>query len=101
MAGVREAREEIGVEIDPADMEFAGIFHRQEDDERLDFFFHVRNWMGKPGNAEPEKCDELRWTDITALPENTIPYVRRAIGNFQAGILFEEFGWKKLKNLPD
>jgi len=30
LAGVREAREEIGVHVEPADMEFAGVFHRHE-----------------------------------------------------------------------
>jgi len=95
MAGVREAREEIGVGINPADMVFAGVFHRHEGDERVDFFVQVRSWSGEPVNTEPEKCDELRWADLSALPENTVPYVRRAIENFQGGIPFEEFGWKK------
>ena len=94
MAGVREAREEIGVQIDPMDMVFAGVFHRCEDDERVDFFMQVQNWIGEPFNAEAEKCDQLLWTDLNALPENTIPYIRQAIGNFQTGIPFEEFGWK-------
>ena len=94
MAGVREAHEEIGVRINPADMVFAGVFHRHEGDERVDFFFQVMSWSGEPFNAEPEKCDELRWTDLDALPENTVPYIRRAIENFRAGIPFEEFGWK-------
>ena len=93
-AGVREAHEEIGVRIDPADMTFAGVFHRHEGDERVDFFFQVQSWTGEPFNAEPEKCDELRWAEIDALPENTIPYIRQAIDNFQAGVSFEEFGWK-------
>ena len=95
MAGIREAREEIGVQIDPADMVFAGVFHRHEDDERVDFFIQVQKWSGKPVNAEPGKCDELRWADLEDLPENTIPYIRRAIENYRAGIPFEEFGWKK------
>ena len=95
MAGVREAREEIGVRIDPADMVFAGVFHRHEGDERVDFFVQVRNWSGEPVNAEPGKCDELRWADLDGLPENTVPYVQRAIENFRTGIPFEEFGWKK------
>lgn len=95
MAGIREGREEIGVRIDPAEMVFAGVFHRLEDDERVDFFVQVRNWGGEPVNAEPGKCDELRWSDLDPLPENTVPYVRRAIENFRTGILFEEYGWKK------
>ena len=94
-AALREAREEIGVQIDPADIAFAGVFHRSEGDERVDFFVHVQKWNGEPVNAEPEKCDEIRWVDFEALPENTVPYVRQAIENFRAGVLFEEFGWKK------
>ena len=93
-AGVREAREEIGVEIDPADLVFAGVFHRHEGDERVDFFFHVKKSTGQPVIAEPDKCDELRWVELGALPKNTIPYILRAIENYKAGILFEEFGWK-------
>ena len=92
-AGVREALEEIGVRIDPADMVFAGILHRHEGDERVDFFIRVKKWTGQPVNAEPGKCDELRWTEMDTLPENTIPYIRQAIENFQIGIPFEEFGW--------
>lgn len=94
MAGVREAYEEIGVHVDPADMVFAGVFHRHEDDERVDFFFQVNRWSGEPFNREPEKCDELCWVKFDSLPENTIPYVRRSVENFQAGIPFEEFDWK-------
>lgn len=95
MAAVREAKEEIGVQIDPGNIDFAGVFHRSEGDERVDFFVQVRRWRGEPFNAEPEKCDELRWTEVNDLPENTIPYIRRAIENFQTGVLFEEFGWEQ------
>jgi 8-oxo-dGTP diphosphatase len=94
MAAVREAREEVGVRIDPADLRFAGVFHRFEGEERVDFFVDVRKWHGEPVNAEPGKCDDLRWVDMQALPENTIPYIRQAIQNFQAGVMFEEFGWR-------
>lgn len=94
MAGVREAREEIGVRIEPQDMTFAGVFHRHSDDERVDFFFHVQKWEGEPFNAEPGKCDDLRWIAFDRLPENTIPYVRQAIKNYKSGIVFQEFGWK-------
>jgi mutator protein MutT len=95
MAAVREAQEEVGVRIDPADIRFAGVFHRFEGEERVDFFVHVREWSGEPFNAEPGKCDEIRWTDVNNLPVNTIPYVRRAFENFRTGVMFEEFGWGK------
>jgi 8-oxo-dGTP pyrophosphatase MutT (NUDIX family) len=95
LAGVREAREEIGVEIDPPDMTFACVFHRHEDEERVDFFLHVHKWDGNPVNAEPRKCDDVRWVDIDSLPLNTIPYIKRAIEDVQEGIMYEEFGWRK------
>jgi 8-oxo-dGTP diphosphatase len=92
-AAAREAREEIGVVVDPQDVAFAGVLHRREGDERVDFFVHVRAWSGEPLNAEPHKCDDLCWADLHDLPANTIPYIRRALHNFEAGIPFEEFGW--------
>ena len=94
-AAQREALEEIGVQIDVEDITFASVMHRKSETERIDFFVHIKAWEGEPFNAEPEKCDELRWCDVDALPENIIPYVKQAIQNFRAGIVFEEFGWDK------
>ena len=48
---------------------------------------------GEIVNAEPDKCDDPRWVDFDSLPENTIPYVRRAIANHLNGVTFDEFGW--------
>ncbi len=92
-AGVREALEEVGLRLNEADLEFAGVMHRREDDERVDFFVRVTRWQGEPFNAEPEKCDDLRWVDMDALPANMVPYVRRAIDNHRHGRVFDEFGW--------
>ena len=41
------------------------------------------------------KFKALLWTEVNDLPENTIPYIRRAIENFQTGVMFEEFGWEQ------
>ena len=94
-AAQREALEEIGVHINIKDVDFANVMHRKSDDsERVDFFVQVKAWDGEPFNAESDKCDELRWCDVDGLPENTIPYVRKAIQNFRDGVVFEEFGWE-------
>jgi 8-oxo-dGTP diphosphatase len=92
-AGVREALEEVGIQLNEADLEFAGVMHRREDDERVDFFVRVLRWQGEPFINEPDKCDDLRWAAFDALPENMVPYVRRAIDNHRQGRLFDEFGW--------
>ncbi|HEU0292974.1 MAG TPA: NUDIX domain-containing protein [Anaerolineales bacterium] len=92
-AAVREAGEETGLQIAESDISFSTVMHRIEDDERVDFFVQVHHWQGEPFNAEPEKCDELRWVDIHALPANTIPYVRQALTNHLASLRFDEYGW--------
>ena len=90
-AGIREAKEEVGVDLREADMVFSTVMHRIEDDERVDFFIQVREWEGQPFNAEPEKCDDVRWVEIDALPNNTVPYVRQALENHLNGISFDEY----------
>jgi len=59
----------------------------------VDFFIQVHKWSGEIINAEPDKCDDLRWVGFNNLPVNTIPYVRKAIVNHLNGVTFEEFGW--------
>jgi mutator protein MutT len=92
-AAQREAQEEIGVQLEPENIHYSSVMHRLEGDERVDFFVNVSTWIGDPINAEPQKCDEIRWVNVDDLPENTIPYIRRALSNHQTGIKFDEFGW--------
>src|SRR5512144_2107248 len=93
-AAVREAQEETGLRLDTMDLIFSSVMHRMEDEERVDFFVQVHQWQGEPLNTEPDKCDELRWVSLDELPDNTIPYVRKAIQNHRLGIVFQEFSWK-------
>ena len=92
-AAVREAEEEVGVQIEAKSLIFSSVMHRLDGEERVDFFVHVPAWHGEPFNNEPDKCDDLRWTAISSLPENTIPDIRRALQNHLDGIKFDEFGW--------
>ena len=93
-AAAREAEEEVGVQIEKSDIIFSSVMHRNEGDERVDFFLHVRDWRGEPANKEPDKCDDLYWERVESLPGNTIPYVRQAIQNHLQDIHFDEFGWQ-------
>ena len=61
--------------------------------EYLHFFLEAPVWSGEITNMEPDKCDELKWFGIRDLPDNTIPYVRRAIENYCNGIWFGSIGW--------
>ncbi len=94
-AMAREAREEAGIAIARGDLEVVGVMHRRSAEERIDFFLVARRWTGEITNREPDKCDELAWFDLDALPANVIPYVRRALDNYRAGRLFDSFGWSQ------
>ena len=93
-AMVREAKEEIGLDIAKEDMRLVHVMHRKSlDAEYIDFFFTTESWKGNLENLEPEKCDDLRWFAFGSLPENTVTYIRQAIGDFQKGITYSETGW--------
>lgn len=79
---VREAKEEIGIDIDSTDLQFVHTLYRLKENEtgnRVDYFFEASVWSGEPKNMEPYKCDEMNWFSMDALPENLIPYVREVI----------------------
>ncbi|MGE5402265.1 MAG: NUDIX hydrolase [Ignavibacteriales bacterium] len=94
-AGIREACEEVSVNIMPGDLKIQGVMHRKSSDERIDFFAVVDKWEGEIRNVEPHKCDQLLWTPVDCLPANTIPYIKRAIELSQNPIWYDEFGWQE------
>ena len=91
---VREAKEEIGIDVHESDLQLAHVMHRKADDgERVDFYFSCSKWLGDVTNCEPEKCDELRWTSPQELPENTIAEVRQALRAITNNIPFSTQNW--------
>lgn len=91
MAMVREAKEEVGIDIRQSDLRMVHLLHRmaeEGDHERFDVGFEATVWQGRPKNAEPEKCDELLWADPAELPAQTIPVVRQVIEHTNRGSFY-------------
>lgn len=96
LALVREAYEEAGIRIDPADLIPRLVMHRAPSgpyDEAIDFFFDLYTWKGDVTNAEPTKCAGFQFFAPSDLPENTIPYIRRAVEGVERGDSYIEYGW--------
>lgn len=93
-AAIREAQEEVGVKIAPADLRYALTQHRQGTDEWVDVYFEVEKYEGEPYNAEPQVHSELTWLDINNLPDNVIPNVCQALEAVMAGKQYVEYGWE-------
>jgi 8-oxo-dGTP diphosphatase len=94
-AAVREAAEEIGVLIDPADLEHVHTIHVNGSgpEPRLGLFFVTRRWIGEPVNREPDKCRAVRWFSLTALPDRIIDYPAAGIDAYRRGSRFSVRGW--------
>ena len=94
-AARREALEELGV-TDVA-LEFAFTMQRTQHaeaiDERVDWFFTARSWSGEPRVVEPEKCAEIRWCPLDALPTPMVPHEAHALSNLGSGEAYLTFGW--------
>lgn len=90
---IREAKEEIGIDLAKTDVEMAHITHNKDGRETASFFLMARTWSGEVTNMEPDKCSDLQWFSVNALPENTIPYVRHAIECAMKSQFYSEFGW--------
>jgi 8-oxo-dGTP diphosphatase len=93
-AMIREAFEEAGIKIAKKDLKPLKVLHRNAGDrEYMDFFFTTEKYEGTPKIMEPDKCDDMSWFPLNALPENILPYVKDVIENHNDGIPFIESGW--------
>lgn len=77
-AAIREAREELGVELEAGALTPLTAMHRTHGnglaiDERVDFFFECRQWSGEPALQE-QKAAGLEWFALDALPSPVVPH---------------------------
>ncbi len=86
-AAHREAAEEIAVTA--LELVFVTAMHRTQHaapiDERIDFFFTARHWAGEPRIVEPEKCADLRWCLLDALPDPVVPHELEVLRGLRSG----------------
>lgn len=95
-AVIREAKEEVGIEISDKDLHVATICHSNAGGkEYMQFFFTCEKWNGVVENKEPDKCEQIDLYDINNLPQNVVPYLKVAIEKINSGEIFFEDGFDK------
>lgn len=99
-AAVRECREEIGVLIKESSLSVVGFAHyTSPSGDGIDVFLKTSRWRGTPMLVA--ECDDLCWREMNELPENTLPFIRRAIDrHLRAGKWFDEIGWESHRGKP-
>ncbi|MBR3210793.1 MAG: NUDIX domain-containing protein [Bacilli bacterium] len=79
---VREAKEELGIELDPKDITKHYVVLRNNHFEingkqlepYIDYYFELSKYKGIPKIMEEDKCDELIWINLKELPEPFVNY---------------------------
>lgn len=91
MAAARECKEELGIDVDAHDLEFAHLSHRLDTDRTYyDMYFIVKRYKGEPCIMETDKCSQLDWFDMDALPDDVIPVRRQDLDHIGRGIRYSE-----------
>lgn len=82
-AVTREAKEELDVDVDPADVKLLYILHLNK--QTLGFYFITTRWQGEPKNNEPNECSEVAWFSMDQLPQEMSPFAERVIEGRKSG----------------
>lgn len=89
---IREANEELGIELIPSDLKVVHVMHRRSNRFNVDVFFECTTWRGTIQNREPEKCECIEFFSLDQLPTNMVDYNRTV---FQNNNFYSEEGWDK------
>ncbi|MFE3901123.1 NUDIX domain-containing protein [Streptomyces sp. NPDC059153] len=93
---VREAREEAGLVIEPADVDLAHVVHVVDTpggQPLMQLVFRARRWKGDPKVLETDKCLTWQWWPLHELPERLVPYTRTALTAIAEGRTYSQLGW--------
>ena len=91
-AAIREAKEEINIDIIPEQLDLVLTLHRNsEAGEYIDLFFKVKQYQNTIKINEPEKCTDL----VFSVPSQhlLVPYVKQALQAIADGKNYLESDW--------
>lgn len=84
-AAIREANEELGIEVTKENLELVHIYHRYKKDS-MKFVFKIKDYKGELTNNELDKHEKMEWYNIEELPKEIFPVIKKEIMNIENGI---------------
>ncbi|MCM3811906.1 methyltransferase domain-containing protein [Streptomyces sp. DR7-3] len=89
---LRETAEEVGLSLAPDEVRAVLVLQHKAPTgaARTGWFFEAEVGEGgpEPVNREPEKCSELGWFPLDALPDDMVAYCRAGLDAYRAGHRF-------------
>ena len=87
---VREAREELNIDINVKNIEDTFVVNRINKNLKpyYDVYFVIKNYKGIIKINEPNKCQELKWVLLDNMPEDVIEFEKIVLDNYEKGIKF-------------
>lgn len=90
---IREAKEEIWVQIESADLELVHVLYRQSPDKPYIYFYRrARKRQWEPQNCEPDKCSELQRIPLSEIDKHQLtPGDAQAIREISKWVLVSNY----------
>ena len=95
-AMVREANEELGINLKVEDLKIEHILHNYKGN-RLNFIITTKKNEGDLQIGELDKCERLEWFDIENLPKNIYKKAENVIKEINNGIFYDNSDFLYLK----
>lgn len=87
-AMVREAKEELNINVKEDDMKIEHILHHYKGN-RLKFIISAQKYEGNLQTGEPDKCERIEWFSLNNLPENLDKRVKAVLKEIKKGIFYD------------
>jgi 8-oxo-dGTP diphosphatase len=90
---IREAKEEVGIDVKSQDLNLFHVLTRMSEIERIDIFYWATRWQGQPKICEPDLCDKIGWFEFNNLPENIVGYIQKVLKHYKQNKMYSKIDW--------
>ena len=89
---IREAKEEIGVDLVSKKIKLKHVLHlRRSTGLEIILFFRVKKWKGEIKSMEPEKFVRAQWVNVANVTRKRMPqWLRHVFRELKAGSYYSE-----------